>query len=243
MSEAARISRNQKETLKVHLNVPSYCEVIRPLLVSSKPEVTVLLPNSLASFQEFFLVEFSLSSCLSPGYRKMFASILLPPGLASCSGTSGLTWSFTCIVPIPQLQCVHLVICHLSFLFWNCSVSLMSSSQRPVSWLTPDVVKGRCGSGVIPLGTAGRWDVLCPNLHTRVGHQLLVSQQKLVDAASLQTGLFALIDDLLSCCIKPLVLNSICVVRHETSSLQGLWHSPHPGTANPYRCSDKQCIY
>lgn len=53
--------------------------------------------------------------------------------------------------------------------------------------------------------------MLCPNLHTHVGHQLLVSQLDLVDAAFLQTSSLALIDNLHPCCIKTLVLKSVGV--------------------------------
>lgn len=53
--------------------------------------------------------------------------------------------------------------------------------------------------------------MLCPNPHTRVGHQLLVSQLELVDAAFLQTSLLTLIDKLHSYCIKTLILKSLGV--------------------------------
>lgn len=74
------------------LNVPSHCQA---LACASPMLGDCFDAQPLASFCNPFSVGFSSSSCLSPGYRKLLVYILQPPGLASCSGVPGLTWSFT----------------------------------------------------------------------------------------------------------------------------------------------------
>lgn len=205
----------------------------------------------LASTQESFLT-FSPSSCLSPGKRKMFVLIALPPGLAPHSGAACLTWGFMWLVPIPQPPTAACPCGWLPpfgfFFFPSCSVSLMSSRQRPLSWLSPNV-EDRCRSGSDSFW--GSWDMRRALPQPPHGHWAL--------AAFLSTRISGFcIPTCFNWLFRFLMHNNgswkPCVglmwgkrprvfgwalrewegtERNRASSLQGLWNKSHPRTTSP----------